>query len=178
MPVKRSAIVDVILYVVALAAVAAVKLFYSGAEVHELVFILKPVTGIVELFLGVPFYFSPEEGFRNSSLAVVIGKSCAGLNYYIILSCMLVFSFIGRIKNRKHKFAAFILFFASSYVVTVGVNSFRIITAISFMQLYSMDREQAHRFIGVLFYLFSLIACYCAAKKIFVRAGVENETVS
>ena len=158
-----------ILYISCLVIVIIIKLFYSNAGSSSLLFILAPVTKLVETFTGIPFYYMPEIGYLSLEGSIEIGSGCAGINFLVILFCTLVFSFIGQFRGTIKKAALFPIFLLLSYIITVIVNTFRIVTLINVSNLndawLGLDNILFHKVTGALIYFFFLTLCYIGISK-------------
>jgi exosortase K len=147
-----------------------IKAYYRNADSSSLQFILAPVTKLLEAFTGTHYQFIPKRGYLSSDLTVEIGPSCAGINFWVILFCTFVFSFLKQIRSSIYKIMAAVLFLVSSYIITIIVNTFRIVIAISFSgynnAYLGLDKEFFHKILGTLVYFFFLVLCYIAASKI------------
>ena len=153
--------INIIFYVISLAVIIAVKIFYNNADNGELKFILWTVSEIVAAFYNTRFIFNESIGFFSSQLQITISKSCAGINYMIILFSMLSFSYIHKFKAFKNKAVYFSAILPISYFLTVITNSFRIIaaTAISKAEIPEKltSREVIHNLTGMLIFVSFLI---------------------
>lgn len=158
-----------------MALVIIIKIFYNSCNNEQLLFVLTPATKIVEVFTGMNFHFDSSSGYVDLSSGIIIGKSCAGLNFLIIVMCMLIFSFLKDFTSVKSKTAAFLLLIVSSYVITVLVNSFRIVSSILILNMALLNdvfgKDTVHKATGVLFYFFFLILSYYMASKFIRKAG-------
>ena len=163
-----------------------IKLFYRTLESSPgapgLLLFLKPLSTIVGLFFGISFGFDAAKGFYNSDLGVVIGASCAGINFFVIVFCMLAFTFIRVFKTSWQKAAAFITFIAVSYLLSIFANTSRIIASISILEMQilpaGISSGLVHEATGILFYLVYLICGFHIAKIILLKVGSTNETSS
>lgn len=160
-----------ILYLGCLISAFAIKLFYTNADSSSLQFILAPVTRLVEVFTGTLYHFVPERGYMSSDLTVEIGPSCAGINFLVILFCSFSFSFIKEFSGIIKVLAA-VLFLILSYIITVIVNTFRIVAAINFTvyndAYLKIDKEDFHKILGTLVYFFFLVLFYMAISRLVI----------
>jgi len=96
--IKKYGFANLILYTAAIAFAVIVKIYYRQVESFPgdpaIMLFLKPLSTIVGLFFGIPFEFDASKGFFNKDINVVIGTSCAGINFFVIVFCMLTFTFI------------------------------------------------------------------------------------
>lgn len=88
--------------------------------------------------------------------------------------------FLSQAKGLKGKLAVFVLFLLSSYVITILVNSSRIICAILVLSTgFITDpthKDLLHKALGVVVYFFSLVTCYLITSKIIVKVSGFSET--
>ncbi len=159
-----------IFYISCLIIVIIIKLFYRNAESSSLLFILAPVTGLVGTFTGIPFYYGPETGYLSLDGSIEIGPGCAGINFLVILFCTLVFSFIRQFRGTIKKAAIFSAFLLLSYIITIMVNTFRIVASISISKFndawLGLDKVFFHKITGALIYFFFLTLCYIGMSKL------------
>jgi exosortase K len=94
---------DLFFYGSAAVAAFAGKLFYSLAQVRGLLFLLGPVTFLVSAFTGIPFAYDQTIGYVNPATGIIIGKSCAGMNYLILLHVMTMVSFLRYFQKKSGK---------------------------------------------------------------------------
>lgn len=167
-------IVSIILYSIIIFITGILGFIYKFGELNLLLFILKPVAFIVELFLGSSFIYYDNLGFVNEVYKVNIGRDCSGINFFIINLLMLCFSFVPKLRDKGNFFSLFIIVIAS-YVITILANASRIIGAILIGELTMfMDiRYQGllHQSIGVVVYFIYLLATYILASKITNNGG-------
>ena len=86
-------------YCIVIALAVALKRYYSLAEAGSLAWILAPTARCVELVTGIPFTFEQGTGFVNIEHRAVIAPACAGINFLIIVFCMVSFSLLQRREN-------------------------------------------------------------------------------
>ena len=154
-----------------------ILLIVSGPE--DLTWMLTPVMSAVRAFTGLQFFFDPAKGYVNFENAVVIGTSCAGVNYLIIALCMTVFSSVPRF--REHKLPAFALLILAAYAVTVMVNAFRIISGIVLLRTanhFSFAMTDAvHEAAGIFVYFSFLALYYVSLQALLSRIGEKTRVV-
>lgn len=157
----------VILLAVSLAI--ALKTFYSNAGPGELVWVLYPTAVLVHAFVGMEFLFDPQKGYTAIGAPIVIGPGCAGLNFYVIALCMIIFSFISRFT--RHHLYWFIFFVLMTYGVMVVVNAFRILGGIVMMDIGTRMGFEAsgtlHAVQGTLFYFVFLVIYFVVVRFAF-----------
>lgn len=166
-------------YFATILVVALIQLLTRVKEIDRILFILKPVTLLVSMFTTAEFHFVEGAGFVNEGLQVVIGKACAGGNFFSLLFAMLVFSFIPVIKGKQKQLKAWFLFLLSAYGLTIVANSSRIISTLLLMRLgLLVGRYQSaiHQLIGIVFYFSYLVIAYVLVNKILKKRGVDHGT--
>lgn len=155
-------------YLIGLAAILGLKLFYRSADSCELMWILTPVAWWVGILSRNTFVNIPHVGYVNHSLQLIIAKSCSGVSFMIIVLAVLIFSYTHRAPSRKKRFLWISLSFALSYLFTILVNSLRIILSIylpSFLENRDICRnlltpDRLHTLIGTAVYFTSLLVIY------------------
>ena len=161
-----------ILYLSCFLMVFIIKMFYRTADSSSLKFILTPVTRLVEVFTGMFYQFLPERGYLSSDLTVEIGPGCAGINFLVIMFCTLIFSFVKQFKSMVNKIFAALSFLIFSYLITIIVNTFRIVTAVNlsrYNHVYlGLDNEFFHKIVGATVYFFFLVLCYLVVSKLII----------
>ncbi|MCT4604729.1 MAG: exosortase K [Marinisporobacter sp.] len=164
-------------YLLAIGIATGIKMTYQCGDFQYLLYILKPVTKLVELFLGVSFQYYEGIGFINESLKIHISRGCSGVNFFIMVFLMISFSFLPKIKN-KNKLSALLIFFMSSYCITIISNASRIIGASLMMNIltFPMRYERLiHQSIGVVFYFVNLMIAYYLFLKILKKGEIIHE---
>lgn len=161
------------IYLITILIIIIIKLFYNIADINSFLFILNPVVFIINIFGGTYFYFEESIGFYDLNENIIIGKSCAGINFLLILFSMLVFTFIHKFKRMKNKYILFVLFLILSYIITIFANSSRIIVSMLFLNLdlFYTHKEIIHKSIGVICYFSYLLVSYLSVDKIIKKVG-------
>jgi exosortase K len=144
------------------------KYHYSQASTENLNWILSPTVGFVEQLSGITFEKEAHSGFISKTHHFIIAKSCAGINFLIIVFCMLIFSRIQQIKavGVWAKIFFFIKNGITAYFLTIMANAGRIIVAIYLLKtdIYSdsgwLSWERLHRIEGTALYFSFLCLLY------------------
>jgi exosortase K len=162
--------IDIIILLFTIIIAIGLKYFYSQASTENLNWILAPTVEMVELISGITFDNEVHTGFISKTHRFIIAKSCAGINFLIIVFCMLIFSRIQQV--RLMGMGAKILFVIKSgitaYFLTIMANAVRIIVAIYLFEaeFYSASDsgwfawERLHRIEGTAIYFFFLCLLY------------------
>lgn len=149
------------------------KLFYSLASAQGLLFLLAPITFLVSAFTGIAFAYDEAVGYVSLQTGIIIGKSCAGMNYLILLYAMTVVSFL----HYFNKLTGKILFqgcaLAGSWLLCVYATAARIIISIPMLSagnsLPFLKTDTAHKIVGIVVYVTILLLYYSTADAVFTR---------
>ena len=160
---------NAIFYLITLLIAFGLKYHYSTAGSDELSWILAPTASVVAHISGIGFENEARTGFVNHQHRVIIAPSCAGVNFLIIVFCMMVFYGIHRLQCRRIKLLWLIISGTCAYFLTIGVNAVRIMLSI---YLYNLDiywgwvtPQRLHRLEGVVIYFFFLCLFYMIINK-------------
>ena len=146
------------------------KFVFTFTETNHLIFLLSPINTIIEFTSGFQSVYLDNKGYYFEQLNIVINKSCAGFNFWILSFLMVTFLSLKYFKNRKYKIIAIFISFFGAYVFTILVNSFRINTALVFQnklqQLINLKSEIIHESLGIIINLTFLVLIYLIIEKI------------
>lgn len=154
------------------------KKFYQVAEVPDLQWILLPTKTLVQGFTSLQFSYDPAQGHINTAHQFVIAKSCAGVNFLIIVFCTSVFGFTLRLSQFRQQLLSLPSFLGIAYVLTIAVNAFRIINSLVFnaAQIPGMNASQLHKTEGVIVYLSFLLIYYLTIHYFFQKKFTSKTT--
>ena len=158
------------------------KYHYSKAGSDDLIWILAPTANLVELTSGLPFEYEAQTGFVNSARRIIIAPSCAGVNFLIVAFCMAAFCGLHQFRLQRHKLLWLTASGLNAYVLTIVVNTLRIILSI---YMYRMDIYgdwltplRMHRLTGIVIYFFFLCLFYMIIDKGLYRLGLKAKRKS
>ncbi len=167
------------LIVVVLCA-AAVKFYYSTANVNQLRWILAPTTFLVELATGSQFEFESYAGYINSDRTFIIAASCAGVNFLITSFLMLSLMKLWRDRSQDIAWKFLPAAALGSYVATLVANTARITTALQLRRISLettwLGPSQLHRLEGIVIYFGCLLLLFLITEKI--SGSGRGETLS
>jgi exosortase K len=170
---------DLLFYGSATVLAFAGKLFYSLAREEELLFLLGPVTFLVSAFTGIPFAYDPGDGYVNRIAGIVIGKSCAGMNYLILLYAMTVFSFLRYFTKKSEKILFQFAALAGSFLLCIYATAARIIVSIPLISAGDrfpfLKTDIAHKIVGILVYVTILLLYYNVAEYFLKKAAMKKQ---
>ena len=154
------------------------KLLFSASATEDLLFVLSPVNSLVEVFTSSSATYVDDKGYWYADLNVVIDKSCAGINFLILCFCITASSTAQYYKpSVQWILIPFCLVLA--YVLTIGVNSCRIISAITLLNAQAnfawIKSPWFHEAMGSIFYLTFLIATFLLITFVHRKSSLENE---
>lgn len=149
-------------WVTAVLAVYALKLHYSRAAAEDLGWVLVPTARAVGWLRGETLTFVSGSGWTAADGSWVIAPACAGVNFLILVAAVAVLGFAHRLRSRGSRLAWWLGAFAGAYLLTVAVNTLRILAAVELYRrdLGGLSPEQAHRLLGTVIYLGGLWAVY------------------
>ncbi len=171
------------LYFIGIFTLFVLKLFYSRADADLLIFILAPVTKLVNITSGIPFFWESHVGYVNHTLQFIIAPSCSGLQFMMIAFATLYFSILHTtnpestlnhfLTQKKKGFFLLIVSLLISYLFTIPVNTVRILLSLylpGFLVRVPylaalLSQETLHTLIGTITYFTALLLFYSASVK-------------
>lgn len=157
-------------YLVAIAIFTLLKFWLGTFDNDKLVFLLKPTDKIFELATGVKSYYTTENGYYYDKFNIVIDKSCSGYNFLLLCFIMLYFQVIKYTEKAKYKLLLLPIGLSIAYVLTIFINSSRILISVVIQQatvdFLNFDPGIIHEAIGVVTYLSFLLITYLITEKI------------
>ena len=173
-----------VFYLFALLIAFGLKYHYSRAGSDDLLWILGPTAGLVEYLSGIKFENEANTGFVSQGYRTIIAPSCAGINFLIMAFCMAVFTSIHVIKGCRLKHLWLAASLVCAYILTVTVNTLRIIAAIysynADIYLGWITPARVHRLEGIVIYFFFLCLFYMIIIRTVhrIRQGPVRKPIS
>lgn len=157
-----------IFYLAGFFLLLGIKYFYRSAAVSDLRWILAPTAGWVRILSGIPFVYEPGAGYVNHSFRFLIASSCSGVQFMLIASATLLYSFVHRMPTKGKGMCWTACSFLFSYVYTVLVNGIRIVLSIYLplslpRELFSggwLTPDRFHTITGAVVYFTALFILY------------------
>ncbi|MBZ4190186.1 exosortase K [Niabella beijingensis] len=148
---------------------AGLKLLLRSTDIQQQLFLLAPVSTIVEIASAHKAQFIPGEGFFFPDLNVLINKSCSGASFMLtalLPAGYLLLKYAGSIKQLLKMLPLALL---TVYLTTILANTSRILTAIGLKQtgLILNNTTSLHELQGAAIYLFYLTTACLLAEKWF-----------
>ena len=181
-------------YLTAALLLVILKLLYRKADSDDLQWLLAPTARWVQTLSGKPFEYLSRIGYVNHELRFVIARSCSGFQFMLICAAALIFSFLHRIvpagspesENNTGGSGLFTKLlcgfgwiaagFGLSYIITILVNTVRILLSIDLPPLLErvslggwLTPDRLHTLIGTVVYFASLLMIYQAADTLTLK---------
>lgn len=136
------------------------KFAYSFANNDMVSFLTRPTNTIISFITNKASTYNSESGFYYASLNIVIDKSCSGFNFWMLLFLLLFFSILKFTKSKEIKVLLLPATLLVSYLLTLFVNTSRILVSLFIEKNTSLDYNWLHQAEGVFIYLSFLILFY------------------
>jgi exosortase K len=159
-------------WVTAILAAYGLKLAYSRAAVEDLGWILVPTARAVGWLRGETLTLSPGAGWVAPDDSYFIAPACAGVNFMILALTVSVLGFSHRLRSRGERLAWLWTSLAGAYVLTIAVNTLRIVAAVELYRLgpvAGLTPEQLHRLLGTVLYLGALWSLFRTLDRLTSR---------
>lgn len=151
-------------HLIALGIFVLLKFWMGTFNNDQLTFLLKPTKYVFELVTGSQSVYSAESGYFYNAFNIVIDKSCSGYNFLLLCFVMLYFQMLKYAKQQKIKLLLLIASFIGAYLLTILINSSRIIISVllqdSPIESVGVEPHIIHESIGVVTYLSFLLITY------------------
>jgi len=149
--------IDIILATLTVVLGIAALSWYNAINDNVLRLLLWPHAKIVGAFYHITMYYQPDLGYVAEKIPFVIGQACMGINFIVMLFCLMTCVFICRFRG-FHKIIFFTISLTTSVIVGVLVSCIRIIGSIPFLSFSQFTT--IHTGVGITFYLVALICSY------------------
>ncbi len=160
-------------YVIVLGAYLVFKVLYTKAAITNLIFLLKPTNKILEMVLNSKAQFLIDKGYYYDHLNIVINKSCSGFNFWMLCFMMLTFLTLKSVQKHSYKIMSIPLIFLLTYLLTLFVNTSRILFSIVFQKIQinyvGVEYDWLHQAEGIFIYLSFLILIYLGAEHLLKK---------
>lgn len=160
-------------YLIAIGLFVLFKFGFTYANNDNLLFLLKPTDKLVGLLTGSNSIYISDKGFFYNQLNIVIDKSCAGFNFWVLTFLMLTFLGLKYFDSNIKKLLAIPLALIGAYFLTIFVNTSRIFASIVIQNQMSDFLENQkhiiHETIGIVTNLTFLILTYFIIDRILIK---------
>lgn len=154
---------DIVLGTLALLTGAALLVWFGSAGDGALRVLLWPHAKATEAFFNTTLCYQNGAGYVSPGGSFAIGPACMGMNFIVMLFCLMVCAFTRRFRGLR-KAAFFLLALAGSAVTGVVVSCLRIIGSVPFVSLEKF--ATLHTGVGIALYLAALAGSYLLVNRI------------
>ncbi|MEO7081147.1 MAG: exosortase K [Flavobacteriales bacterium] len=145
---------------VLLCAAFALKWWSLSASLKGLTFLLGPIAGIVSAFTGESWSIASANGYLFPGLGMVIDRSCSGIQFLVVSWAAFAGLFLLRSGSNAIGARSVLLMAAAGYVLTLLVNSGRILSMVWIERIgLTLGPTQHEAFGGLLYVIILCIAC-------------------
>lgn len=166
-------------YLTVLVTFLILKYSFTLADNENLFFLLWPTNKIVIYFTSSPSQFINEKGYFFENLNIIIDKSCSGYNFWLILFLMISSLVPKYLKTNYSKLIVLPGLLLISYMITVFVNSSRIVFSILLQNLLPDNFENQYTWLhqteGTFVYLLYLLIIYSGCDFVLKKLPQYNE---
>ena len=146
------------------------KFAFTFADNDNLIFLLKPTNKLVEILTGSQSVYLADNGYLHAGLNILINKSCSGFNFWLLSFLVFTYLALKYFEKPLHKFLTIPAALLSAYLLTVFVNTSRIITSIVVQNLtkniLANQQHLVHETVGIVTYLSFLVLAYYLTEKL------------
>lgn len=139
--------------------ILSLKAIYSICTLEYLRYFMYPMIPLIEFFSQTSFQWITEVGY-SSPLQIIIEKSCAGGNFFIICFAFLSFKLWKFQTLLQFSLRIFVLGICS-YIIMIFANTARIVSAIKLAEWQFtnafIDAKTAHLALGSILYVLTLL---------------------
>jgi exosortase K len=147
--------IQFLLTLLAMSPALLLKWFQRGWDSDDLHFLLYPVQALVALFRGQASTYLAGEGYLFQGF--LIEKSCAGLNFLVIVWAALAWLSFQNEQPRFKQVSAWLWSIPLGYGLCILANTFRILSALLLLRVPGLHGPNVHEALGVLVYLSILL---------------------
>ena|GEM_PF-1886888 len=154
---------DIALEALALAVGMALLLWYNTANDGALRVLLWPHAKATEAFYHLSLHYQSGVGYVAAGGGFAIGPACMGMNFIVMLFCLMVCAFTRRFRGMR-KAVFFVLALVDSSVAGVIVSCIRIVGSVPLLSLKQF--ATIHTGMGIALYMVALVGSYILVNKV------------
>lgn len=164
---------------VGIAVFLLLKVGYTQTNSDDLLFLLSPTNKLVSLFIGSTFSYIKGSGYFHPEFNILIEKSCAGFNFFILCFLISYITCLHHITSIPKRWITMPICLLCSYFLTIAVNTSRILTSISLSASKNILTKMSsfHQLQGTFIYLFFLLLSYLILKYL-LNKRIKNEELA
>ena len=160
-------------YFIATGLFILLKFWYRNADLESLIFLLKPTDTLISIITGSTSVYQPETGYYHGNLNILIDKSCAGFNFWLLCSFILIFLSLKYFNRNGYKLLMLTVSFVIAFILTIFVNSSRIFASVVIQNSLTQGlpdlQNIVHQSIGIITNLSFLILLYYLSEKLVIK---------
>lgn len=149
------------------------KFGFTLADNDDLSFLLKPTDKLVGLLTGSPSDYHSDSGYYHESINIIIDKSCSGFNFFVLCFILFFYLTVKHFDKTLNKLLSIPASFLGAYLLTIFVNSSRIIASLvvhaQTKYIFPNQHTIVHEAIGVITNLSFLILAYALIDKFLTQ---------
>ncbi len=153
-------------FVLIIILLLSLKFFNRILNINSFTWLLTPTTFLIEMFTGYKFIYDNETGYISINDRIIINKSCAGINLFILLSFLSIYILFNKKIKTSKQLIRIIPYLTFAYCFTLFANAIRISFSILFEPIrlnssFLMSTNNwIHQGIGTFIFLFSFLIFY------------------
>jgi exosortase K len=155
--------------------IISAKITFKFLGNEELTWLIFPITFVLEIFLNTDIYFTIEKGYVLEAYNISIDKSCSGFTFMTISFLGITYLLADKVNTITDVLIRSFQSFIISYLITLLVNSCRLITLIKYDYLLKSSTfipyEILHQVIGSFIYFFFLLLTFFIIKQFYYSAS-------
>ena len=149
------------------------KFCYTLADNDDLSFLIKPTDKLVGLLMGSHSVYLSESGYYHENLNIIIDKSCAGFNFWVLCFLLLSYLTVRYFEKPLNKILTIPTALIGAYLLTIFVNTSRIFASIVVQtqtkNILQNHQHILHEAIGIITNLTFLILAYMLIEKLLIH---------
>lgn len=157
--------------------IIVLKLKFATAQTDDLIFILYPLSTLVDYLTGLSSSYVSNHGFLYHSLDIIIDKSCSGYNYWMISFGMLAVLSMHYFETSRQKLMVVLFCFIGAFFFMITVNAFRIYALILIHDFPISGTNLVHEGMGILMYFTFLLILYIIVENLLKKRYRYEEFV-
>jgi exosortase K len=164
-------------YALGLLLFILLKFVYASAGTAQLIWLLGPTDKLISLFTGSYGHYLVSKGYFHSDLNIMVEKSCSGFNFLLLATVITYFLVLNYTTKRWTKMLLLPVIFFLAWILTIGVNTSRILIAILTLkyQVNPSYTHLIHEMQGIFIYLSFLLAYYKILHYFLTKYYPRNE---
>lgn len=163
---NKQKLIKYISFILIIILLLSLKFFSKKLNTNSFHFLLAPTTFLVKIFTGYKFIYNIDIGYVSINEKIIINKSCAGINLFILLSFLSIYILLNEKIKTSNQLIKIIPYLTFAYCFTIFANAIRISFSILFepIRLNSSILLSAnnwiHQGIGTFVFLTSILIFY------------------